>query len=180
MTFLPMTTYDELTPEARAASDADVALNGPMTPTGATLLANLPSFTASRQWTQLREELAPWIGERAVTLFAYTISDANDCEQSALFFRRILVDAGDDPEQPQVTETEQLLIDWGRLIVRTPHDIPDEFYARLEAAFSPERRLTLLAFAAQLSAVNLLNIVGRIPLDPTLAAYRVARADERG
>jgi hypothetical protein len=56
--------------------------------------------------------------------------------------------------------------------VRSPHDIPAEFYERLEAAFSPERRLTLLAFAGQMIAANLIATVGRIPIDAELLAYR--------
>lgn len=116
-------------------------------------------------WHDLRDEIAPWIGERAVTLFSYAISHENECPASTRYFRDILIEAGDDPDHPQVTETEQLLIDWGRLIVRSPRDIPDEFYARLEGAFSPQRRLALLSFAARVVAINLVNTVGRVGLD---------------
>lgn len=138
------------------------------TPSGDALTA------ARRAWLELKDELVPWIGERAFTLFCYSISRANRCENDALAFRRVLVDSGDDPENPEVTEAEQLLVDWGTLIVTTPHDIPEEFYARLEETFSPERRLTLLSFAGQMLASNLLNTVGRIPLDPALESYRVS------
>ena len=72
---------------------------------------------------------------------------------------------GDDPDHPQVTETEQLLIDWGRLVVRAPHDISAEFYARLERAFAPELRAALLRFAAQIVAMNLVNTVGLVQVD---------------
>ena len=96
----------------------------------------------------LRDELVPFIGERAVSLFSYAISDENDCLVCSVFFRRILIDNGEDPDNPQVTEAEQLLIDWGRWIVRDPGGIPDEFYGRLEEAFNPQLRVLLLAFAA--------------------------------
>ncbi|WP_394770940.1 hypothetical protein [Lacisediminihabitans sp.] len=173
MTFLPMTTGDELSPGARSAVERRLEFDAsPITALESTLLANPASFAAYLEWYALREEIAPWIGERAVSLFSYAISDENDCEVCSLAFRKVLVDSGDDPDHPEVTETEQLLIDWGRLIVRSPHGIPDEFYARLEAAFSPERRLTVLAFAGQMIAVNLIATVGRVPLDPALAAYR--------
>jgi hypothetical protein len=113
-------------------------------------------------WHDLRDEIAPWIGERAVTLFSYAISHEYGSAVTARYFRTILTDAGDDPDHPQVTETEQLLIDWGRLVVRSPRDIPEEFYARLEAAFSPERRLALLTFAARVVAINIVNTAGRV------------------
>ena len=128
-----------------------------------TFLPTIPN--ADESWQALRETIAPWVGERAATLFAYAISDENESPPSSLFFRRILVDSGDDPDRPQVTETEQLLIDWGRLLVRVPRDIPQDFYDRLEAAFSPERRLALLSFAAQIVAINLVNTVGRVSPD---------------
>jgi len=173
MSFLPISTYDQLKPEAKAAIDRQLELHGGrMTNMKATLLANLPSFSAYMEWYSLRDEIAPWIGERAVTLFSYAISEANDCLVCSLFFRKILIDSGDDPDSPEVTETEQLLMDWGRLIARSPHDIPQEFYDRLEEAFGPERRLTLLAFAGQMVAANLLNTVGRVPLDEELYDYR--------
>jgi hypothetical protein len=70
-----------------------------------------------------------------------------------------------------VTEAEQLLMDWGRLIARAPRDIPDEMYSRLEASFNPKLRVILVAFAAHMVATNLVNTVGRIPLDPELADY---------
>lgn len=177
MTFLPITRYDELSSEAKAASDGYVAAYGePIRTLEATLLGNIPSFTAYMQWYNLKDELVPWIGERAFALFCYSISTATRCENCSLFFRKILVDSGDDPDNPEVTEAEQLLVDWGRQLARSPHDIPDDFYGRLEETFSAERRLTLLAFAGQMVATNLLNTVGRIPLDPSLAAYRETAA----
>jgi len=116
-------------------------------------------------WHALRDEIAPWIGERAVTLFSYAISDEYGSAVTTRYFRDVLTAAGDDPDHPQVTETEQLIIDWGRLIVSSPRDIPEAFYARLEGAFTPGRRLALLAFAARVVAINLVNTVGRVPVD---------------
>jgi hypothetical protein len=124
------------------------------------------------EWYRLRNELQPYIGERAVSLFSYAISDANDCLVCSVYFRRILIESGDDPDNPTVTETEQLLLEWGRLIATSPTQIPDEFYARLEAAFSPTLRVLLVAFAGQMVATNLVNSVGRVPLDEVLYEFR--------
>ena len=179
MTFLPITQYDELGEQAKAASDAQVASHGGrITNMKATLLGHVPSFRAYMEWYTLRDALVPYIGERAVSLFSYAISDENDCLVCSVFFRRILIDNGEDPENPQVTEAEQLLIDWGRLIARSPAAIPDEMYARLEKAFNPQLRVILVAFAGQMIATNLFNIVGRVPLDEVLYDYRKP-GDER-
>jgi hypothetical protein len=179
MTFLPLTSEESRTPEQRAAADRQVELHGGrITNMKATLLSHVPSFTAYMEWYTLRDDLVPFIGERAVSLFSYAISDENDCLVCSVFFRRILIDNGEDPDNPQVTEAEQLLIDWGRLIVRSPSAIPDEFYARLEKAFNPQLRVLLLAFAGQMVATNLFNTVGRVPLDEVLYEYRKP-GDER-
>jgi hypothetical protein len=130
MSFLPMTTHEEL----------DLA------------------------WNHLRDELVPYIGERAASLFAYAIADESSSQTSAAF-RKVLVDSGENVDDPQVTEAEQLLMDWGRLIARSPSDIADEMYARLEASFNPKLRLILVAFAAQTIATAVFNTVGRVPLD---------------
>ncbi len=117
-------------------------------------------------------ELAPLIGERAVALFSYAISDQNDCLVCSVHFRRALIENGEDPDSPQVTQAEQLLIDWARLIAATPHAIPAEFYTRLETAFSPQLRVLLLEFAGQLVATNLFCTVGKVSLDEAMFDYR--------
>ena len=173
MTFLPLTRYDELDDAAKAASDQQLeAHGGRITNMKATLLGHVPSFEAYMEWYTLKDELVPYIGERAVSLFSYAISEENDCLICSVFFRKVLIDSGEDVDNPQVTETEQLLMDWGRLIARDPHGIPDEMYGRLEASFNPRLRLILLAFAGQMVATNLVNTVGRIPLDEVLYDFR--------
>lgn len=173
MTFLPISTPEALSPEAKAASDRQLELHGGrITNMKATLLSHVPSFRAYMEWYTLRDELVPFIGERAVSLFSYAISDANDCLVCSVYFRRILIDNGEDPDDPQVTEAEQLLIDWGRLIARTPDAIPTELYERLGQTFNPQLRVLLVAFAGQMVATNLFNMVGRVPLDEVLYDYR--------
>jgi hypothetical protein len=173
MSFLPMLPDDELSPDAQAAAERQLNEHGGrITNMKRTLLGHVPSFDAYMEWYTLRDEIEPFIGERAVSLFSYAISDANDCLVCSVFFRKILIEAGDDPDNPQVTETEQLLLEWGRLIATKPGEIPAEFYARLESAFSPTLRLVLLAFAGQMVATNLINTVGKIPLDEVLYDFR--------
>jgi hypothetical protein len=144
MTFLPLPTYDDLGPAGEAARDRQT----------------------------LHEELVPFIGERAVSLFSYAISDASGGLVCSVFYRRILIDNGEDPDDPQVTEAEQLLIDWGRLIATSPGEIPAEMYERLEATFNPQLRVLLVAFAGQMVAANLFTVVGRVALDKELYDYR--------
>jgi hypothetical protein len=177
MTFLPMSSDAELTAEALAAAERQVELHGGrISNTMRTLLGHVPSFEAYMGWYTLKDELEPYIGERAVMLFAYAISDASGCALCTASFRRVLIESGDDPDSPEVTETERLLLDWGRLLATAPREVPEEFRARLEQAFSPKLRLMLVAFAGQTVAMNLFATAGQVPLDESLAPYRSPQA----
>ena len=175
MSFLPETDLANLDADQHAAADRQLTLHGDrITNMKATLLGHVPSFNAYMEWYTLKDELVPHIGERGVSIFSYAISDENDCLVCSVFFRRILIEAGDDPDDLQLSSEEELLMEWGRLIARSPGEIPDGLYERLEAAFSPELRLILVAFAGLMVATNLINTVGRIPLDDVLYTYRRA------
>lgn len=169
MTFLPITNHDELDDAAKAASDSHVErFGGEISNLDATLLGHLPSFLAYEEWFTLRDALVPYIGERAVSLFSFAISDEYGSPICAAFFRKLLTDSGEDLSHPQVTETEQLLIDWGRLVAGDPHAVPAEMYERLEQTFNPKLRTILVAFAGLMVAVNVFTTVGRIPVDESL------------
>jgi hypothetical protein len=169
MSFLPMPRHDDLDDEAKAASDRHVEqYGGPITNLDATLLGHLPSFEAYREWFTLRDALVPYLGERAVNLLSYAISKGYGSPICSAYFGTVLKDAGEDLDNPQVTETEQLLIDWGRLVARDPHGVPDDMYAQLEQTFNPKLRTILVAFAGFMVALNLFTTVGRIPVDEAL------------
>ncbi|TPX05020.1 hypothetical protein FJ656_08790, partial [Schumannella luteola] len=78
MTFLPMSEDSELDATAIAAAERQLELHGGrITNMKRTLLGHVPSFDAYMEWYTLKDELEPYIGERAVSLFSYAISDAN-------------------------------------------------------------------------------------------------------
>lgn len=74
---------------------------------------------------ELREELAPFIGERVVSLLEQTL-------------------AGELAETPDVTEAEALLLDWAR----SGGVLDDESRARFERTFTPRLRELLSEFVA--------------------------------
>lgn len=173
MTFLPLSSDAELSSDALAAAERQIENHGGrISNTMRTLLGHVPSFEVYMGWYTLRDELEPYIGERAVSLFAYAISEANGCVVCAASFRRVLVESGDDPDNPEVTESERLLLDWGRMLANRPGEVPSDFLTRLEAAFSPKLRVMLVAFAGQTVAMNVFATAGQVPLDEALAPYR--------
>ena len=74
----------------------------------------LPHDELGPRWTELRDELAPFIGDRAVSLITFALAEASGRAALAEPARQALLADGEDPEAPQVTEAEQLLIDWAR------------------------------------------------------------------
>jgi alkylhydroperoxidase family enzyme len=145
-----------------------------------TLLHNVPAFHAYMEWYTLYDLLAPTLGDRALALFSYAISSTNECLVCSTFFRKILIDSGDDPDNPTVDATEQFLLDFGQAIARQPNAIPSALYAELKERFDTEQIVLLIAFAGIMAATNLFNEVAKIPLDEVLYDYTTDEVRKRG
>ena len=100
------------------------------------------------EWATLREEIVPYVGERALALLAFAVFDEADGFEGAAYFRESLRVSGTDVDSPEVTESEGLLIRWGRLFARDSEGIPAEVQAEFERVFSPQLRAKLVQFAA--------------------------------
>jgi len=164
-------------PEAvQQAFDAQVAKNGRITNMKRTLLNALPAYDAYMAWYTLRDEIEPFIGGRGVVIFSHAISTGSHCLICSTFFRRYLMDAGEDPEQLVLSAQEQLLVDYGRQLVTDSNNVSDELFARLAAAFNEREIVLLTSFAGLMIATNMLNNALKIPLDDYLAPYRDNKA----
>ncbi|MDR1805749.1 MAG: hypothetical protein LBQ80_03125 [Clostridium sp.] len=168
---IPMTEYEGASDEVRARYDDQIAKHGRITNMKRTLLQSPKSFDVYMEWYALKDLIVPFIGERALSLFSYAISSGNDCLICSMFFRKILVDSGDDPEHPQLSEQEKFLMDFGQAYTKNPHAIPQELYDYLQANFTAEQQTLLIAFAGIMTATNLFNTVARVPLDEVLYKY---------
>lgn len=171
MSYLPMTEYDSASEAVKHEYDDQIAKHGRITNMKRTLLHNVPAFKAYMEWYTLYDLIVPFTGERALTLFSFAISSGNECLICSNFFRKILVDSGDDPDNPNLSETEQLLMDFGAAICTDPHDIPDYIYDELKAKFNDEQIVLLISFAGIMYATNLFNTVAKVPLDEVLYKY---------
>lgn len=172
MSFIPMTEYETAGDDARAEYDDQIAKNGRVTNMKRTLLHSVPAFKAYMEWYTLKDLLVPFTGERAVSIFSYAISTGNECLICGTFFRKILIDAGEDPENLILSDEEKLLRDFGLAIGRNPHAIPKEIYALLRERYSDQQLVLLTAFAGIMAATNLFNTVANVPLDEVLYTYQ--------
>ena len=166
-----MTDYETASPEVRDEYDEQIEKHGRITNMKRTLLHNIPAFKAYMEWYTLRDLIIPFLGERAVSVFAHAISEGNECLICSSFFRKILADAGDDPDDLVLTEVEQLLFDFGGAMTRDPHDVPEDIYDRLRAIFTDEQLVLIISFAGIMIATNTFNTVAKVPLDEILYDY---------
>ena len=126
-------------------------------------------------WYPLFERIAGFLGERRANLLAHAISDRNECLICSTFFRRILIDAGEDPGELRLDEEDELIVELGRALADDPH-IGDDLYARLAARYDERQLVELAGFGAIMVATNVVNDMLGIPLDGYLQPYRKAAA----
>jgi len=173
-----MTEYETAGEEVRREYDDQIARHGRITNMKRTLLHSVPAFRAYMEWYTLRDLIVPFIGERALSLFSYAISNGNNCLICSLFFRKILVDSGEDPDNPRLNDVERLLMELGRQIAVDPHAITDDVYDGLKLKFTEEQIVLLIAFAGIMYATNLFNTIAKVPLDEVLYPYRGKQTGE--
>ena len=156
----------------RIALDAILAAHGRVTNMKRTLARSPVALHALMTWYDLRDEVVPFLGERLTTLFAHAISTGTDCLVCSTFFRRILIDAGEDPEALRLDDWEQTVVAYGRQLAVDPHGVSDELFGRLAARLRPEQIVALTAFASLMVATNLFNNALQVDLDEYLHRYR--------
>ena len=171
MAFLPIPSTDDLSDEASSARAQLLESRGRISNVRAALLGHVPSFRAYLEWYTLKDELIPVLGERGVTVLAYAISDEYGDTACTLFFRRILQEAGEDPDDLS-GDLERLVGRFGREVVANPRGVPDDVYEELASHFPPDKRVALVAFAGLTLAINMVNTVGRVPVDEELHEFR--------
>lgn len=163
--------YDTASADIRAAYDARLAADGHVTNMKQTLLRNLPAYHALMEWFPLRDEALQFITEREVNLFCHAISTENQCLLCSTFFRRILIEAGENPDELVLGDREQALVEFGRAAAAKPAVVGDALFGRLRGFFSQEQIVVLTAFAALMVATNLINTVLDVELDDDIISY---------
>lgn len=175
-----MTEYDTAKEDVRKEYDDQIQKHGRITNMKRTLLHNVPAFKAYMEWYTLKDLIIPFIGERPLSLFSYAISTDNDCLVCSTFFRKILIDSGDDPDNPSLSEDEKLLMDFGHAVCLDPHNIPEKLYDAMKKRYNDEQLVLLIAFAGIMYATNLFNTVAKVPLDEVLYEYTKKEDKDNG
>jgi alkylhydroperoxidase family enzyme len=158
--------------DSRAVAAGHAATGGRMTNMKWTLAHSPVALEALLQWYPLYDEVVPLLGERRAEIFCHAISAQNDCLVCSTFFRRLLADRGDDPDDLALDDFDSLLVDFGRRLATDPHAVDEELRTRLSARFSDSEIVLLTAFGAIMVATNVVNDALGVPLDGYLEPYR--------
>jgi alkylhydroperoxidase family enzyme len=164
---------DEEQPEmSRAVLERHVAEHGSVTNMKRTLAHSPVALRVLLEWYALRDEVLPFLGERLTNLFAHAISAQTDCLICSTFFRRILIDAGENPDALPLDAREQVVVEFGRHLAGDPNQVSDELFTQLAGYFKPDQIVSLTAFGGMMIATNVFNNAIRVDLDQYLWAYR--------
>jgi hypothetical protein len=159
-------------PESRELAAAHAATGGRMTNMKWTLAHSPVALDALLQWYPLHDRVEPVLGERRTWLYCHAISTQSDCLICSTFFRRLLADSGEDPDDLQLDELDSLVVELGRRLAADPHTVDDDLHARLAERFDTAQIVDLVAFGAMMVATNVFNDALRVDLDGYLTPYR--------
>lgn len=163
--------YHEVDGPVREEYDRQIAAHGRMTNMKRTLAHSPSALRALMEWYALQDEVRPFLGERLTHLFVHAISTQTDCLICSTFFRRLLIESGENPDQARMDEREQAVVAFGRQLVTDANCVPDGLYAALARHFTPARIVALTAFGALMIATNVFNNALQVELDEYLKAY---------
>lgn len=100
------------------------------------------------------------------------ISTESDCLICSTFFRRILIDAGENPDALGLDDLDELVVAFGLRLAHDPHGVDDDLHAQLAERFTDEQIVLLAEFGAIMVATNVFNDALGVPLDAQLEPYR--------
>lgn len=171
---------DEVHGPARAEVERQIATHGRVTNMKRTLAHSHLALRALMEWYPLEAEVKTFLGARATNVFVHAISAETDCLICSTYFRRLLVDAGEDPDVLALDDTERLLVAFGRQLVKDSNAVSDEMFARLSRQFTPGQIVDLTTFGAMMIATNVFNNALAVDLDDYLEPYAKGRPDSAG
>jgi alkylhydroperoxidase family enzyme len=164
--------HEAADPRARVEWARQVEAHGRMTNLKRTLARSPLALEIYMQWYPLRDAVRAFLGERLTTIFSHAISAETDCLVCSTYFRRHLIEAGEDPDDLFLDPKEADIAELGRQVSRDPRRIDDTLFDRMRRHLRDDDLVTLVAFAGQMVATNLVVHALQVDLDPYLESYR--------
>jgi hypothetical protein len=167
MGVLSYVKYDNLSEEAKKIYDEKAKKSQKITNMVKTLLHSAPSFRAM-EFYPIRDELVKVVGKRAVYYYCYAISSEDACIICTTYHAKLLKEMNLKPEEFKFTEIEKVLIDYGRALVKNPHNVSRDIFTRLKKHFNDEQIVLITTVGCRMIASNLFNSALQIDLDEYL------------
>jgi hypothetical protein len=171
MARIPPVDASSAPPASQDIAAAHLASGSRMTNMKWTLAHSPVALDALLTWYPLHDQVEPFLGQRRTWLFCHAISTASDCLICSTFFRRLIVDAGEDPGELVLDEFDELIVDFGRRLGSDPHAVDDALHAKLAERLDTAQLVTLTAFGAIMVATNVFNDALAVDLDGYLETY---------
>jgi hypothetical protein len=134
----------------------------------------LPAFQAIRTWYELRTTVQPILGDRLTLLFAHAVSAGSESPSCAAYFRRLLTQAGEDPDAPTLDQREAAVVAYGRCLGDDPYRVPAAAHAGMAEHFDGPDLVALATFGALMVATRVLNTTLELPLADYIGTLRRA------
>jgi alkylhydroperoxidase family enzyme len=159
-------------PDAKAELERQLATHGRLTNMKRTLGRSPAALAALMMWYPLRDEVAAFLGERATNLLAHAVSAQTDCLICSTYFRRSLIESGENPDDLKLDAQTASLLAYGRAMARDFTGVPDEYFRPLQQFLTEDQIVAVTAFVAMMIATNLFNNALDVDLDSYLWNYR--------
>lgn len=168
---LPLTETEQSADTKTAFAAHVTNHNSRITNMKATMGRSVLVFNIYMQWYDLYEQVKAIVGSRAAYLFAYAISEGSNCPLCTTYFRKVIIDNGERPEELMLNDKEQALLDFGSAIANNKGEVPSGLYQLLAQTYSEAQLVVLVGFAGQMIATNIFNNVFEVEIDGYLANY---------
>ena len=137
----------------------------------ATLGRSPVAFKVYMQWYPLFQEVERILGPRLATLFAWSVSEASDCPLCSTYFRKRIIESGEQPEDLVISENDQHLLTFGAATAENRGFVSDDLYNPIREQYSDENIVVFTAFAGIMIATNIFNNVIHTEIDEYLLPY---------
>jgi alkylhydroperoxidase family enzyme len=165
-------TDAEIPAASRPEFERQLAAHGRVTNMKRTLARNAVAFESLMTWYPLHDAVRDFLGARATLIFVLSISEQADCLVCSTYFRRHLIDSGENPDRLVLDAREEALADFGRQLARDSKAVPDAVMSRLSSLLAPDQVVTLTAFGGLMLATNVFINALDVDLDEYLHSYR--------
>ncbi|HMJ47994.1 MAG TPA: hypothetical protein VK498_11740 [Ferruginibacter sp.] len=169
---LPADSMDASSEIKQAYEQHITAYNARITNMKATLAHSEVAFKAYMEWYPMYEEVKKILGPRLSSLFAWSVSEASDCPLCSTYFRKIIIESGEDPGALVLSGNDQQVVSFGAMIAQNKGFIPDEIYKPLSERFSDKEIVVLTAFAGIMIATNIFNNLIHTDIDEYLIPFK--------